>query len=113
MFDTGGGGTPGITPARDTRAPRDAHPWVQVRPPLSVLVDLRALNPLPPLHVASAVSDGLQLRRIVPGTLTMWARALEGDWWGHVAFQVEWRGLYLSQVRAEQWVPAHVIRRAR
>lgn len=75
--------------------------------PVTVLVDLRAL--FRPAAFSNRVPEphGLQVGRIVTGTLTAWSIAEGGDWFGRVTYMV------ITGHRHEEvthWVPAWAIR---
>lgn len=56
--------------------------------PLPVLVDLGAFYPLAPFPGDDPVQDGLRLRRVVLGRLSIWALSEDGEWLGLVAYDV-------------------------
>lgn len=80
-----------------------------VRPPVPVLLDLTALFGRQPHGARRYQPNGLQLHRIVAGTLSCWGLCEQGDWWGLVTYDVA----YGAQRRpVTHWVPAWTLRRA-
>lgn len=81
-----------------------------VRPPAAVLVDLAVLFPRQPHRVGRYHPDGLQLDRIVAGTLSCWGLGEQGDWWGLVSYPVSYGA---ERRTVTHWVPAWTLRQVR
>lgn len=102
------------------RAPRDLTsigyngqpvrpPFRPVHPPVPVLVDLTILFPRPPHRHGRYNPHGLQMDKVVPGTLTCWGLCEQGEWWGLVTYEI----CYGTQRRpVTHWVPAWTLLRA-
>jgi hypothetical protein len=84
-------------------------PFRQVRPPMPVLIDLVALFPREPHRSGRYHPHGLQLSKVVTGTLGCWGLCEEGQWWGLVTYRIT----YGAQSRpVTHWVPAWTLRPA-
>ncbi|UZJ23424.1 hypothetical protein RHODO2019_09240 [Rhodococcus antarcticus] len=92
---------------RDTGRPRGPR-WRHVRPPVRVSLDLGALFAVPPHLPHRRVPDGLRLRRVLEGRLTMWALSEEGDWFGLVVYEAA-AADGSTGATISHWVPAHVV----
>lgn len=92
---------------RETGRPRGPR-WRHVRPPVRVAVDLGALFGVPPHLPRRRVPDGLRLRRVLEGRLTMWALSEEGDWFGLVVYEAA-AADGSSGAPISHWVPAHIV----
>lgn len=81
-------------------------PLRPVRPPVPVLVDLAALFPRHPHQKGRHQPRGLQLHKVVTGTLSCWGLCEQGEWWGLVSYDVD----YGAESRAvTHWVPAWML----
>lgn len=76
-----------------------------VKPPMPVWVDLAAVYPQLQRHVV--LSDALDLRATVPGSLHMWERTTTGEWAGWVSFNVASGN---GSAPVSQWVLASALR---
>ena len=85
-------------------------PFRPVHPPLPVLVDLAVLFPRQPHRAGRYHPSGLQMDKIVVGTLSCWGLCEQGDWWGLISYEIR----YGSQRRpVTHWVPAFTLRPAK
>jgi hypothetical protein len=100
----------GLKAIVETGKPRKAHPSVYLDEPLPVLVDLGAFYPLPPFRNAAPVADGLGLRRVVAGRLSIWALSADGEWLGLVAYDVAGADDCGLPQRVSHWLPARVLK---
>ena len=81
-------------------------PLRPVRPPVPVLVDLAALFPRHPHQKGRHQPRGLQLHKVVTGTLSCWGLCEQGEWWGLVSYDV----VCGAESRAvTHWVPAWML----
>ena len=84
-------------------------PLRPVRPPVPVLLDLSALFPRLPHGQGRYQPSGLQLHKIVTGTLSCWGLCEQGQWWGLVTYDVAFGA---ERRPVTHWVPAWMLRRA-
>jgi hypothetical protein len=82
-------------------------PLRAVRPPVPVLLDLAVLFPRQPHRSGRYHPGGLQLDRVVTGTLSCWGLCEQGQWWGLVSYDVRWGAQSRS---VTHWVPAWTVR---
>ena len=82
-------------------------PLRPVRPPLPVLVDLAALFPRRPHRSGRYHPGGLQLDRVVPGSLTCWGLCEQGEWWGLVRYDIHYGS---TRGAVTHWVPGWTLR---
>ena len=83
-------------------------PFRLVRPPVPVLIDLTVLFPRQPHRSGRYHPHGLQMHKVVKGTLSCWGLCEQGDWWGLVTYEIAYgsRGKTVTH-----WVPAWTLRR--
>lgn len=84
-------------------------PFRPVRPPAPVLIDLGALFPRAPHRTGRYQPDGLQMDRVVAGTLSCWGLCEQGEWWGLVSYAIGHGG---QRQRVTHWAPAWTLRPA-
>ncbi len=82
-------------------------PFRTVRPAVPVLVDLTALFPRRPHRDGRYHPHGLQLHKVVEGTLSCWGVCEQGDWWGLVTYEIAYGP---RRKAVTHWVPAFVLR---
>jgi hypothetical protein len=84
------------------------EPFRVVRPPIPVLIDLTVLFPREPHRDGRYHPHGLQMHKVVEGTLSCWGICEQGDWWGLVTYEI----VYGAKRKAvTHWVPAWILRR--
>jgi hypothetical protein len=83
-------------------------PFRPVHPALAVLVDLGILFPRRPHRSGRYHPHGLQMDKVVPGSLTCWGLCEQGEWWGLVTYDISY-GTHRRPVT--HWVPAWTLRR--
>ncbi|MFM9035900.1 MAG: hypothetical protein ACKOQ4_16735 [Mycobacterium sp.] len=84
-------------------------PFRPVRPPVPVLVDLTAIFPRRPHRRGGYHPHGLQMDKVVTGSLSCWGKCEQGEWWGLVSYPIS----YGARSRAvTHWVPAWTLRPA-
>lgn len=97
----------------ETGAPGSVNPrdYRILAAPVPVWLDLAVVHPLPPHHRRRHAPDGLVVRGVVPGRISMWVRSADGDWLAWAIYEVGARGgRGVSTI--SHWVPAHALRRA-
>ncbi len=79
-------------------------------PPEPVLVDLTALFPREPHRTGRYHPHGLQMHKVVNGTLSCWGGLCEqGDWWGGlVTYDISYGP---KRKAVTHWVPAWTLKR--
>ena len=83
-------------------------PLRPVRPPVPVLLDLAALFPRRPHGRGRHQPCGLQMHRVVPGSLSCWGLCEQGEWWGLVSYEIAFGAEHRP---VTHWVPAWLLRR--
>ena len=81
-------------------------PFRAVRPAVPVLVDLTVLFPRRPHRDGRYHPHGLQLHKVVEGTLSCWGVCEQGDWWGLVTYEIAYGA---RRKAVTHWVPAFVL----
>ncbi len=84
-------------------------PFRPLRPPVAVLIDLTTLFARRPHRTGRYHPGGLQMDKIVAGTLHCWGLCEQGEWWGLVSYPIAYGGARKS---VTHWVPAWALRRA-
>ena len=82
-------------------------PFRPVRPPQPVLVDLTALFPRAPHRTGHYHPHGLQMHKVVEGTLSCWGLCEQGDWWGLVTYEIAYGA---KRKTVTHWVPAWMLK---
>ncbi|WP_396925401.1 hypothetical protein [Mycolicibacterium sp.] len=83
-------------------------PFRPVYPPEPVLVDLTVLFPREPHRTGRYHPHGLQMHKVVKGTLSCWGLCEQGDWWGLVTYDIAYGP---KRKAVTHWVPAWTMRR--
>lgn len=83
-------------------------PFRWVRPPLPVLIDLAVVFPRQPHRSGRYHPHGLQMDKVVAGTLSCWGLCEQGEWWGLVTYAITYGA---RRKAVTHWVPAWTLRR--
>lgn len=83
-------------------------PFIPLRPPVPVLVDLGALFARRPHRGGRYHPHGLQMDKVVTGTLSCWGLCEQGEWWGLVTYPITYGA---RRGAVTHWVPAWTLRR--
>ncbi|WP_328350475.1 hypothetical protein OG976_15965 [Mycobacterium sp. NBC_00419] len=78
-----------------------------VHPPIAVLVDLTVLFPRAPHRTGTYQPHGLQMHKVVEGTLSCWGLCEQGDWWGLVSYEIAYGS---KRKTVTHWVPAWTLK---
>ncbi|ANE81002.1 hypothetical protein A7U43_18420 [Mycobacterium adipatum] len=79
----------------------------RVDPPRAVLVDLGALFPRQPhCRWGRYHPFGLQMHKVVEGTLSCWGLCEQGAWWGLVTYPITFGAL---ERPVTHWIPAWML----
>jgi hypothetical protein len=91
----------------DSGQPR-RDPFIQVKN-TPVIIDLVTLYSYEPFHEGVYNPDGLQFRKLTPGTLLEWGLSEWGEMFGKVTYTIPAKG---RDETVTHWVPSWVLKRA-
>ena len=74
----------------------------------AVLIDLTVLFPRQPHRDGRYHPHGLQMHKVVEGTLSCWGVCEQGDWWGLVTYEIAYGS---RRKTVTHWVPGWTLRR--